>query len=83
MRAAPGQFLFINSEILAQHCVGKDTAFATMGYLLAHFSLVLVQPIVEPIITSFRVTNSGHGSYTACALASVGTHNIVLRLLVP
>ena len=40
----PGKFLFINSEILGQHSVGIDKAFATMGYLLVQFSLVLVQP---------------------------------------
>ena len=38
-----GQFLFINSENLGQHSVGIDTAFATIGYLLAQFSMVLVQ----------------------------------------
>ena len=47
---APGQFFFINSENLGKHSVGIDTAFATMGYLLAHFSLVLVQPMAHVLV---------------------------------
>ena len=50
----PGQFLFINSEILGQHSVGIDTAFATMGYLLAQFSVVLVQPIAPIILLIYE-----------------------------
>ena len=37
-------FFFINSEIVVQYSVGIDTAFSTMGYLLAPFSVVIVQP---------------------------------------
>ena len=44
MRGAGPIFFFINCEILVQYYVGIDTAFSTMGYLLAHFSVVLVQP---------------------------------------
>ena len=29
---------------MRQHSLGIDTEFATMGYLLAHFSVVLIQP---------------------------------------
>ena len=42
-----GPISFHNSEILVQHSVGIDTAFATMGYLLAHFSVVFIQPNVH------------------------------------
>ena len=38
---------FITSENLGPHSVGIDTAFATMAYLLAQFSVVLVQPTVH------------------------------------
>ena len=51
------KFLFKDSEILGHHFVG--TAFATMGYLLAHFSVVLVQPSEYPWdIPKWKVVSS-------------------------
>ena len=65
---ATGQFLFINSEILGQHSDGIDTEFATMGYLLAHFSVVLDQPTWHAHLSFIsELTNTvpqgGYGEY--------------------
>ena len=42
-----GQFLFINSEIFGQHCVGIETGFATKSDTPTHNFGVLVQATVQ------------------------------------
>ena len=41
---APGQFLLINSEMLGNHSLGIDTAFATMSDQPTHNLAILGQP---------------------------------------
>ena len=41
--------------IFGQHSVGIDTVFATMAYLLAQFSMVLVKPKVQPAMRAFFI----------------------------
>ena len=53
--AAPGQFLFKNSEILGKQSLGINTSFATMGYTPTFNLGVLVQAII--ILKKYEIFN--------------------------